>query len=160
MENKEEKINNSKSKTVHFILLHSYSVFLFAIILGLFLDPILKKKLFSDDIYQTVGFIIIVIGSILILWAQNTTGINKKVDDARSYFNRGPYKYIRSPTHLGLFIMTLGFSLVINSFFSLILTFMAYIFTKFLFVKKQEQILERKYGEIYTDYKKKTKNWL
>ena len=140
MENKEEKINNSKNKTVHFILLHSYLVFLIAIILGLFLDPILKRRLFSNDIYQTVGFIIIIIGSSIILWAQNTTSIHKKVDDAKSYFNRGPYKYIRSPTHLGLFIMTLGFSLVINSFFSLVLTFIAYVFTKFLFVKKQEKI--------------------
>lgn len=162
MENNKEKRN---SKTVHFVLLHSYAVFLFAFVLGSFLDPIIKTKLFSDKVYPISGFLMIIIGSLLILWAQNTTSINKnkkfkKEEDHGSYFNRGPYRYMRSPTHLGLFIMTLGFSLIINSFFSFILTFVAYIFTKFLFVKKQEKILEEKYGNEYLVYKQKTKNWL
>jgi len=49
---------------------------------------------------------------------------------------------------------------VINSLFGVILTILAHVVTKVFFLKKEEVILERKYGEVYTEYKKKVKNWL
>jgi len=56
--------------------------------------------------------------------------------------------------------MTLGFSLIIDSFFGIVLTIIAYVITKIFFLKKEESLLEKKYGEVYGDYKKKVKNWI
>jgi protein-S-isoprenylcysteine O-methyltransferase Ste14 len=105
----------------------------------------------------------LIVSSLIIYWAQFTSSNYKKrigKESSRSHFEHGPYKYLRSPTHFGLFIMTLGFSLIINSLFSVLFTFIAYLISKFFFLKKEEEILEGKYGEAYTEYKKKVKNWI
>ena len=161
MEETEQKIN--KGGMVHIILAHSYLVFLVAIVLGVFLDTYLDKKMFSDNIYQYIGVFMLFISSMLIYWAQKSTSNYQQravKDESRSRFEFGPYKYLRSPTHFGLFIMTLGFSLIINSFFGVILTLVAYTITKLLFLKKEEKLLEQKYGQVYVDYKKKVRNWI
>jgi protein-S-isoprenylcysteine O-methyltransferase Ste14 len=164
MENKEEKGNiEERGGMVHFILLHSYMVFLFAVVLGALFDTFLKKPLFSDDVYPNLGFCMIIIGSVLIYWAQKTSSNSRKKtqkDNSKAYFASGPYRYLRSPTHLGLFIMTLGLGFLINSFFSVVFTIIAYFITKWVFLKKEEKVLERKYGQVYRDYKKKVRNWI
>lgn len=166
MDNKEyitEKKNTKPNGVVHFVLLNSYLIFLVAIILGAFLDPILNKRLFSHTSYQITGFILLFISSVLIYWAQKTS-LNykekKHKNESRSFFESGPYRYLRSPTHLGLFIMAIGFSLIINSFFGVMLSIIAHLITKLFFIKKQEEILEEKYGQVYRDYKKKVKNFI
>jgi len=156
-------MNNQDKSTVHYILLHSYLMFLVAVIFGVILDTIFREKIFSNEIYQNIGFFMMIIGPMFIYWAQRTSKNYKqkaKRKELKNTFGLGPYKYLRSPTHFGLFIMTLGFSLVINSLFGVILTIFAHIVTKVFFLKKEEVILERKYGEIYTEYKKRVKNWL
>jgi len=159
-ETETEKIQGSM---VHFILLHSYLIFLFAVIIGSFLDPLINRKMFSDSIYQIIGVIMLFFSSILIYWAQRVSSNYQqrtKKDNSKSHFEFGPYKYLRNPTHFGLFIMTLGFSFIINSFFSVILTIIAHAITKTFFVRKEEKILEEKYGETYVEYKKKVKDWI
>ena len=162
-EHQEEEFKEYRRGTVHFILLHSYLIFLFAVILGVFFDTFLKEKIFSDDIYQYVGFLMLVIGSVIIYWAQSVSANYKKrreKSESRSHFEFGPYRYLRSPTHFGLFTMTFGFGLIINSPFSIVFTIIAYVITKLFFLKKEEHLLEKKYGETYTNYKKKVKNWI
>ncbi len=152
-----------KGPGVHFLLSHSYLVFLFSVILGVVFDMFIPANLFLKNSYQNIGVLLIFLGSIIVYWAQSTSGKYKEDSPKyknKSFFYRGPYKYSRNPTHFGLFIMTLGLALIINSLFSVIFTIMAYVLTKIFFVKKQERILERKYGEEYLDYKKKVKNWI
>jgi protein-S-isoprenylcysteine O-methyltransferase Ste14 len=152
-----------KKGTVHFLLVHSYLMFLGAIILGVLFDTLLKEKIFSSDIYQWVGFFMLVFSSLVIFWAQKTSmnykkNINK--NENKSHFESGPYQYLRSPTHFGLFIMTLGFGLIINSLFTVIFIILGYTISKLFFLKKEERLLESKYGQVYSDYKKKVKNWI
>jgi protein-S-isoprenylcysteine O-methyltransferase Ste14 len=163
MGTEQKEMNNPRVSKVHSVLAYSYLVFLFSVILGVIFDIFIKNKIFSDIIYQQIGFFMLVISSIIIYWAQSTSSnyaknINK--DKTRSQFEYGPYRYLRSPTHFGLFIMTLGLSLIINSLFSVLFTLIAYIISKFFFLKKEEEILEDKYGEVYTEYKEKVKNWI
>jgi protein-S-isoprenylcysteine O-methyltransferase Ste14 len=158
-----EKKRIYKNGTVHFILVHSYLVFLFVVILGVIFDIFFKYKIFEKDIYQYIGFFMLVFGSIIIFWAQKVSSnykIIKNKNNSKSFFEHGPYQYLRNPTHLSIFIMALGFGLIINSFFSVIFTIIAYVITKIFFLKKEEEILENKYGEVYSEYKKKVKNWI
>lgn len=150
-------------KSVHHVLLLSYFIFLFGVILGVFFDTFLDRKLFSNNIYQYIGLGMLFVSTIIIYWAQVTSSNYKErdiKDEKRSQFQFGPYRYNRSPTHFALFILTLGFSLIINSFFSVVFTWMAYIITKRFFLRQVENKLELKYGEDYTEYKRKVKNWL
>ncbi|MCX6754546.1 MAG: hypothetical protein NTU81_01825 [Candidatus Nomurabacteria bacterium] len=163
MKQKEKKIKNIYKNTTHYILANSYFMFLPAIILGVYFDTFLNKKIFAEGFHQSFGFILLMVGSVIIYWAQSVssnykTRIHKK--EGSSDFEFGPYKYLRSPTHFGIGIMILGFSFIINSLFSVIFTIIAYTISKFFFLKKEELLLEKKYGEIYREYKKKVKNWI
>lgn len=166
MEENEKNLNKEVEKGgqgVHFLLSHSYLIFLFSVILGVVFDIFIPADIFTHNSYQSIGVILIFLGSMIVYWAQSTSGNyneNNPKHKNKSFFYRGPYKYSRNPTHFGLFIMTLGLALIINSLFSVIFTITAYLLTKIFFVKKQEKILEEKYGETYRDYKKKVKNWI
>jgi protein-S-isoprenylcysteine O-methyltransferase Ste14 len=153
----------SEDGMVHFILSHSYTVFLFAVVLGVVFDVFLPFNIFSENKYQYLGMAMIFLGSILIYWAQSTSSSTKKAlekDGEQRNFACGPYKYSRNPTHIGLSVMTLGLAFVINSLFSVIFVVIASLITKLVFVKKEEMILEKKYGEAYCEYKKKVNTWI
>ncbi len=81
----------------------------------------------------------------------------QKENLSKETFLRGPYKYTRGPTHLGLFFLILGFSLATDTIFVFVFAFLALVITKFTFLDKQEKILEEKYGSHYTEYKKTVK---
>jgi len=162
-ENNQKDNNTQNDYGVHFLLTHSYLVFLFSVILGVVFDIFIPFNLFLNPWSQSIGVGLIFLGSIIVYWAQKTSGNydeNSPKHKNKSFFYRGPYKFTRNPTHFGLMIMTLGLALLINSLFSVIFTILAHILTKIFFVKKQEKILEKKYGELYLDYKKKVKNWI
>jgi len=140
---------------IHFVLLHSYLIFFIAVVFGVIFDIFIPATFFQNPIFQEVGIIIILLGTGLIFWAQSASGISNKIRIENltvKSFENGPYKYFPNPTHLGLFIMTLGLGFVINSLFSIIFVIIAYILTKIIFIKKQEKIFEKKYGQVYLNY--------
>lgn len=140
---------------IHFVLLHSYLIFFIAVVFGVIFDVFIPSIIFQNIIFQNIGIVIIFLGTALIYWAQSSSGIKNKIHIENltvKAFENGPYKYSPNPTHLGLFIMTLGLGFVINSLFTIIFVIVAYIFIKIIFVKKQEKILKSKYGQVYVDY--------
>jgi protein-S-isoprenylcysteine O-methyltransferase Ste14 len=160
IKNHYEKI---RSGMVHVILSQSYTVFLIAVFFGLILDLAWHITIFNDPFYSYAGFAMIVLGSVLAYWAQSTTRCTKKeMEDGLQErdFERGPYKYSRNPTHLGLTLMTLGLGFILHSFFSVVAIIFASLITKFIFLRKEERLLERKYGATYCEYKRKVKTWV
>ena len=148
---------------VHFILSHSYIIFMFAIIFGAFFHTFFSIKLFSTAVSGSIGFVMLLVGPALIYWAQHTSSCSShdaKHDLTERDFERGPYKYSRNPTHIGLTIMTLGLGFVLNSFFTVIFIIIASVITKLVFLKKEEAILEKKYGQVYCEYKRKVNTWV
>lgn len=148
-------------KIVHVLLVHGYLMFFVAIILGAIVDLFSGVKFSQDIVYQQIGVVMIMLGTVLVYFAQSSSGRAGKIKKEEANvegFKYGPYKYFHHPTYLGLFIMTLGLGLTLNSPASIILVFVAHLLIKFVFIKKEERILEEKYGEIFTSYKKKGKN--
>lgn len=151
------------SGMVHFLLSHSYFVFLLAVILGAIAHTFFTIELFTSSVSSEIGFIMIVLGTALIYWAQSTSSSIshlKPHERTEQDFERGPYKYSRNPTHVGLSIMTLGFGFILNSFFTVVFIIIASFITKFIFIRKEEKILENEYGQTYCNYKKKVKTWV
>jgi len=160
MEETAQKYQNNK---VHLILGHGYFVYLIVIILGIFSDFLLNMKIFSNDIYQYTGVFLLVGSSVIIYWAQKTSANYKQKvqeNNEASLFEQGPYKYLRHPTYFCLFVMTIGFGLILNSLSIIVFAVIAYLITKIFFLRREEKTLEKKYGEVYLEYKKKVKNWI
>lgn len=163
MDNKIKKEKSESVGVIHIILFHSYIVFLISVILGVILDQFLGFDFFYNVFYQYLGVFMIILGTFGIFWSQNTNKSSKKelnTERDTSFFIRGPYKYLRNPTNLSITIMSLGLGFVLNSIFSIILVLIAYFISRFLFIKKQDLILEKRYGQVFLDYKKKVKNWI
>ena len=145
--------NNKDS--IHSILAHSYlSYFVFSFI-GLFADILIGFDVHLPHA-NTIAVICFVIGTIMVIWAQNTSGkeINKTGKDIGPYFTSGPYKYLRNPTHLGIVLLVAGYTVVSGSIVFLTLTLVGYLVSN-VFFKRYEDILHIAYGDKYKEYKKK-----
>lgn len=164
----EDLANKTKERPlgiIHVLLSQDYAIFFFAVILGIIFDRIFPTDLFNGTLYQNIGLFLIIIGSIIVYWSQKTTGgqknnPNKTTSRDINFFYRGPYKYTRNPTNFGLTILVLGLGFVINSSFSVIFIVITYFISRFIFIKKQDLILEEKYGDTWKEYKKKVKDWV
>ena len=142
---------------VHKILAYSYAVYFILFLISVSLDFIFRIKIFSSPIMAWAGAILLFFSSFLILWAQKTSRDLKTTNVSKETFYQGPYRYTRHPTHWGLFVLMLGFGIVANAFFVILFTLISFFITKFIFVKKQEDILAEKYGAPYRAYQETVK---
>ncbi|MFA6585947.1 MAG: isoprenylcysteine carboxylmethyltransferase family protein [Candidatus Paceibacterota bacterium] len=145
---------NLHKNKVHKILAHSYLFFFISFLFSLFLDFIFPVKIFDNSAISSIGAILLVLGTLLILWAQKTSHNLNKDNLTKNSFSHGPYRFTRSPTHYGLFLLILGFGFVTNAFFIIVFSVFSFFITKFIFIRKEEKILAEKYGAPYLEYKK------
>lgn len=151
-ENKQNKVHPQHA--VHHTLAHSYSVYFLFLLGGVFLDLIFPVRVFKSDIMVVLGLVFLTLATLLIFWAQHTSR-NLKIDSLKKEsFCKGPYCYTRTPTHWGLFFLTLGFGFVLNAFFVILFTLVSFFITKYTFLRREERILAHRYGEPYLEYKK------
>jgi len=101
-----------------------------------------------------MGISLIFLASLFILWAQKTSRNLKKENLTKESFYKGPYCFTRSPTHLGLFLLMLGFGIMNSSTLIVIFSIFSFIITRLVYLQKEEKILEKKYGAPYIEYKK------
>ncbi|MEJ0001736.1 MAG: methyltransferase [bacterium] len=140
--------------TVHHVLARSYSFYFLFFIIGVVLDAFFPLPVFRGEAHVQIGIILLMLSSLLILWAQNTSRNLKKHTVSKETFLGGPYSFTRSPTHWGLFFLTLGFGIMANSFLIMLFTLISLAITRAVFLKREEEILEAKYGAPYLEYKK------
>ncbi len=152
---KDNKLNMGDN--VHNVLAHSYSLYFMAFLLGLFFNFIYPLKVSDQGFISSVGIVFLLFSTFIIIWAQKTSRNLDVVNINSKSFHKGPYRYTRKPTHWGLFILMLGFGFMVNSFFVVLFTLISFIITDSVFLKKQEAILIKKYGEAYLEYKKLVK---
>ncbi len=151
-----------KTNLIHVVLGHSYMVYFLSLLIGLTIDVFWQFR-FDWVGAQFLGGALLVLGPILILWAQNTSHqlAVKRICDVHGIctddFHKGPYAFTRSPTHLGLFIMIIGFGFLLCSVSIIVTTLLAFVLTRTIFLSKEELLLEEKYGEPYRLYKQEVK---
>lgn len=145
---------NTNKPSVHKILAHSYSVYFILFLIGVIFDLVFQFKIFTSSIAVPMGIVVLMFGSILVIWAQKTTRNLPKDNISKETFCQGPYCYTRHPTYLGLFFLLLGFGITINAFFVILSTIISFVISRFIFQNKEEKILTEKYGTHYIEYKK------
>jgi len=128
-------------------LAHSYLAYFVFSLLGLFADTIIPSETPSPH-SQLIALICFSVGSLLIWWAQYTSSIKSE----KPYFERGPYRYMRNPTQIGILILVTGYTAVSGSIVFLLTTLIGYLVSN-IFFKKYESILHRQYGAQYGEYK-------
>lgn len=156
--NKEKK---APAGVVHVLLSNSYIIFFFSVVLGVIFDALFPIRVFNGIAYEYIGLFMIIVGSYIVYWAQSATSTTNLTDKRDiNFFLKGPYKYTRNPTNFGLTFTVLGLGFLINSLFIVIFILIVYFISKLIFIKKQDIILEEKYGDVFREYKRKVKDWL
>jgi protein-S-isoprenylcysteine O-methyltransferase Ste14 len=151
MENEESNIYKNK---VHKILARSYSVYFFFFLVGIYLNLFFNFKVFMSSIIIPIGFLFLVLGTFLAVWAQNTSRKLNTKNITKETFSKGPYRFTSTPTNFGLFFLMLGFGMVTNSLFGIVCSCVAFLIARFIFLEQEEKVLAEKYGTPYLEYKK------
>ena len=72
----------------------------------------------------------------------------------------GPYRFTRNPMYLGLVLMTIGFALVMNSMWIVLMAVPVLLLLRNLVILKEERYLEELFGDEYRAYQKRVRRWL
>jgi len=162
-----EPIQKEPGLVIHETLATSYLVNFAGVFIGFVTDYIYPLK-FDFMYMDSLGALLIVLGTILVYWAQKSSRKGSETRNVllspevpenveKDNFRVGPYKITRSPTQYGLSIMALGLSFIFGSITMVVLTIACFLIGKFVFIRKEEKNLAKKYGEPYLEYKKHVK---
>ena len=77
-----------------------------------------------------------------------------------SIIESGPYRFTRNPMYLQLMIICIGFSVILQNPWILLLTPLAAGVLQELAIRPEEAYLERKFGDTYLAYKRRVRRWL
>jgi len=147
-----------KIHSVHQVLAHSYLAHFTALVVGLIIDYFFPLRVMSATLIS-LGPLLLILATVLIFWSQRTSDRTKKhrrdpENLTAREFCKGPYCYMRSPTHIGLALLVLGFGFLANSVIIVCVSLVIFLITRYTFVYQQEKILSERYGKPYEDYKK------
>lgn len=138
--------------SVHNVLAHSYSFYFVSFLVAVIFYTFFPIHIFNNGIFFGLGVFLLFASTMLIFWSQHTSRNLKEGTITYHNFLAGPYKYSRSPTHVGLFLLMFGFAFIVNSFFVALFSIISFIITKMVFIRKEEQLLAQKYGAPYKEY--------
>jgi protein-S-isoprenylcysteine O-methyltransferase Ste14 len=118
--------------------------------------------------YNLIGILFIPVGMLLIIWANYTLlhigkiGLRNREPMQRpsNLVLAGPYRFSRNPLYLGGLLALLGLIIVWSSIVTAFFTVLVYIIFRYVFIKKEEIILEEEFGDEYRDFKKRVRRWL
>ena len=115
-------------------------------------------------VISVIGLVIYLTGFIFVLWARHTLdrywGISRdsqvKLFDDHQLIQSGPYAFIRHPMYFGWWVAMVGLILV-YPVWSVSLWLLLLLISFFNRAQKEEAVLAERFGEIWTEYRKRTK---
>ncbi len=135
--------------------------FVFLVQLAIPLFTLTDNPFFNLSL-KFIGYIFIFLGFTISLMAlkalgNNWTGmVDYRIKKGQQLVRGGIYRVIRHPIYMATILEVVGYELIANSWLSVIFGVALYIIVK-RHILREEFLLEHKFGEKFTDYKKKTK---
>ncbi len=114
--------------------------------------------------YAYLGLLAIVFGVVLNLWTdslfKNSKTTVKPQKMPTSLLISGPFRISRHPMYLGMASILLGEAVVLGSVATFAFPLIFAVMMEALFISKEEENLERAFGEEYLDYKRSVRRWI
>ncbi len=160
----------SKSANVHTAARVSWAVMFMVVAFALSVPPfypsVVYWRLLGDgsrivDVLQLLGFVLMLSGGLLLLWARRALGkfmrFEIMVTEGHRLVTDGPYRWVRHPAYTAAITLLAGLSLfymnpILGFFTATTVTTAVYR------VRKEEQLLEspNAFGRKYLEYKQRT----
>lgn len=132
--------------------------------LGTIVDSLLRIPRFSWAVTTAFGVLLISLGFFLRVWAAVRFYAHRmrviSLEPQNSLLTTGPYRYSRNPLYLGGNVFCFfGAALVLGSPTALVMTALHLPLVN-LMIRREEEQLERRFGEEFRAYKKQVRRWL
>jgi protein-S-isoprenylcysteine O-methyltransferase Ste14 len=72
----------------------------------------------------------------------------------------GPYRFTRNPIYLGMMATLAGLAIAFDDLWLLMMLVPFAIVIRYGVVAREEVYLERKFGDVYRDYRSRVRRWL
>ncbi|GAC1344577.1 MAG: isoprenylcysteine carboxylmethyltransferase family protein [Ktedonobacteraceae bacterium] len=72
----------------------------------------------------------------------------------------GPFQFTRNPLYLSLTLLYSGIAVLANALWAMLLLPVVLLTIRFGVIEREEQYLERKFGEQYLSYKSSVRRWI
>ena len=124
----------------------------------------LDKVFFYSTAATIIGSISIVAGmffnfpSLLQFFKTKNTVVTIK--PANSLQTTGIYSVTRNPMYISLLLFYTGLAFMIGNWWNFILLPLLFIVVQEYIIKREEQYLERRFGQEYLDYKSRVRRWV
>ncbi|RLI70879.1 hypothetical protein DRO97_10400 [Archaeoglobales archaeon] len=134
---------------------------LILILIGHLLDHLLSLPRFAWSVIL-IGFLFIPLGLLFIAWSvyiqyRVGRGTPLPIAPTQKLVINGPYKYCRNPMIFGALLYYTGLAIIFNSFSMLFILIPLLFIPILIYVKLiEEKELEIRFGEEYTEYRKRT----
>jgi protein-S-isoprenylcysteine O-methyltransferase Ste14 len=118
--------------------------------------------------FNLIGIPLIAIGLFLMIWAnfallyigRISLRDREPMQKPSNLVLAGPYRFSRNPLYLGGLLGLLGLVIVWSSLVIAFLTFLVYLIFRYVFIKREEIILEEEFGDEYQDFKNRVRRWI
>ena len=126
-----------------------------------FLIPIVKIVPFP---WNTLGVIFLLFGIALNLisdrrFHQVGTTVNP-FEESSTLFTNGVFSLSRNPMYLGFTLILGGVAIFLGSLSPLIVLPIFIVLIEKNFIISEEKLLEKTFGQVYLDYKRKVRRWI
>lgn len=118
----------------------------------------------ESDAMNTAGWILIIAGIALLIWAQvtflrhGTTVIPNR--PASTMVTSGPYAHTRNPMYVSLTTLYLGLSLLTGMLWPIIILPVVLILLTVLVIRREERYLDSAFGADYAEFRKRVRRWV
>jgi len=135
-----------------------------ALMIGLLLHVLRPVRLFPRSVARSFGVLLMVSGLASGLPAfLALRGAGTQIDVSRpttAIVTRGPYRYSRNPVYLGLTLLYSGIAVRANAFWPLLLLPVVLNVMRWGVIDREEQYLERRFGDEYLRYTMRVRRWV
>lgn len=154
--NPEGQVSNKESKVY---LQASFSLACFIAMPLVFLnigsiDCCFPALTITGFILTAMGFVIRFI-SVMALSKQFSTDV--RIVKGHELITAGIFKYIRHPSYLGYLIIPFGIGIAFSNWIAMLLFSIPNIFAVAYRIRVEEKVLTESFGQVYIEYKKRTK---
>ena len=79
---------------------------------------------------------------------------------ADALIRTGPFRYSRNPLYVAVSFLIVGIAVWVNSLWVLVMLIPLFFVMSRAVIAREERYLERKFGQVYVDYKQSVRRWL
>ncbi|MXS84658.1 isoprenylcysteine carboxylmethyltransferase family protein [Nitrosomonas sp. HPC101] len=113
---------------------------------------------------QPFGWLCIFLGLLLLTWTAITLWYHRTTVNpykaASNLCTTGPFHYSRNPIYLGDWLIFIGASILLSTWWPLLFTPLIWAILRYGVIRHEEAHLEARFGDAYLDYKTRVRRWL